>query len=75
MTECSFCGVLEEKHYPLCYSCGSMRYPVEKGGVAGTSRQDKLKLSVSVAAAVIIPGAFIFLAANHINSKIKDRRL
>ncbi|SHE19630.1 hypothetical protein [methanotrophic endosymbiont of Bathymodiolus puteoserpentis (Logatchev)] len=77
MSECSFCGVLEEKHYPLCHVCGSIRYPVEKDKITGelSRHQKKLKLTASVAAAIVIPGAFIFLAASHINTKIKNRKL
>ncbi len=77
MSECSFCGVLEEKHYPLCHVCGSIRYPVAKNKITGvlSRRQSKLKVTASIAAAIIIPGAFIILAANHINTKIKNRKL
>ena len=79
MSECSFCGTKEDKHYPLCQSCGALRYPVEKNSSDVTfSRQKKLKLSASVAAAIVTPGAFVVLAvigANHINTKIKNRKV
>ncbi len=80
MSECSFCGVLEEIHYPLCHACGSIRYPVEKIKITDdlSRRQQKLKLTASVAAAIVTPGAFIVLAVmgvNHINTKIKNQKL
>jgi len=79
MSECSFCGVLEENQYPLCQSCGALRYPVGKISKpdSRSRRQQKLKLSASVAAAIVTPGAFIVLAlmgVNHMNSKIKNRK-
>ena len=78
MSECSFCGVTEEKEYPLCHSCGALRYPVEtKNSGRNVSRQQKLKLSVTVAAAIVTPGAFVVLAvigANRINKKFKNRK-
>ncbi|TXL00462.1 hypothetical protein BMR02_05855 [Methylococcaceae bacterium HT1] len=64
------------KKYPLCHSCGAIRYPVENN--IAVSRQQKLKLSVSVAAAIITPGAFVVLAlmgANHISTKIKNQKI
>jgi len=77
MPDCSFCGAVEQKKFPLCHACGALRYPVE-GNNAGIprTRQQKLKLSATVAAAIVTPGAFVFLAlagANHINAKIKKR--
>lgn len=75
MPECSFCGTTELKEYPLCHLCGAIRYPVEnKRNAIASSRQQKLKLSASIAAAIVTPGAFVVLAlvgANHINTKIK----
>jgi len=77
MSECSFCGTTEEREYPLCHSCGAIRYPVEKNySDRDISRHKKLKLSASVAAAIVTPGAFVVLAvigANHINTKMKNR--
>ncbi len=79
MPECSFCGTTEQKNYPLCHSCGAIRYPVENNSAdIAISRQQKLKLSVSVAAAIITPGAFVVLAlmgANHISTKIKNQKI
>jgi len=80
MSECSFCGVLEKIHYPLCHACGSIRYPVEKIKItdALSRRHQKLKLTASIAAAIVIPGALIvlaFMGVNHINTKIKNRKL
>lgn len=75
MSACSFCGVVEEKDYPLCHSCGAIRYPVEKKQSGSHARRQKLKLSASVVAAIVTPGAFVVLAvigANHINTKIKN---
>jgi hypothetical protein len=78
MSECSFCGVFEEKHYPVCHSCGALRYPVTKINTSGAnSRQQKLKLSASVAAAIVTPGAFVVLAVmgvNHLNMQRKKRK-
>ncbi len=80
MPECSFCGTTELKEYPLCHSCGAIRYPVENKTTDKkiASRQQKLKLSASVAAAIVTPGAFVVLAlmgANHINAKIKNQKI
>ena len=73
MQDCSFCGAAEQKEYPLCHSCGAIRYPVEnKRNAIASSLQQKLKLSASVAAAIVTPGGFVVLAlmgANHINAK------
>ncbi|NOQ16842.1 MAG: hypothetical protein GQ581_07265 [Methyloprofundus sp.] len=78
MSECSFCGVFEEQHYPLCHSCGALRYPVAKMNTPDvSSRQQKLKLSASVAAAIVTPGAFVVLAVmgvNHLNTQRKKRK-
>jgi len=79
MSECSFCGTTEEEKYPICQSCGALRYPVEKNNSDYiVSRKQKLKFSASVAAAIVTPGAFVVLAvigANHLNKKIKNRKL
>lgn len=79
MSECSFCGTVEEREYPLCQSCGALRYPVDKIRPDNTSnRQQKLKLSVAVAAAIVTPGAFVVLAVmgvNRLNAKIKKRKI
>ncbi len=79
MSECSFCGTKEDKQYPLCQSCGALRYPIEKNNsAAAISRQKKLKFSASVAAAIVTPGAFVVLAvigANRLNTKIKNRKI
>ncbi len=79
MPECPFCGTKEDKQYPLCQACGALRYPIEKNSSeTNISRHQKLKLSVSVAAAIVTPGAFVVLAAlgiNHLNKKIKNRKM
>ena len=76
MPDCSFCGTTEQKEYPLCHSCGAIRYPVENNrSKIAVSRQQKLKLSASVAAAIVTPGAFVVLAlvgAKHFNAKLKN---
>lgn len=76
MSECSFCGTVEEKEYPLCHSCGALRYPVEKNGANITSsRRQKLKFSATVAAAIVTPGAFVVLAvigAKHIKKNLES---
>ncbi|WP_428356480.1 hypothetical protein [Methyloprofundus sp.] len=79
MPDCSFCGTTEQKEYPLCHSCGAIRYPVDTKGAntSASNRQQKLKLSASVAAAIITPGAFVVLAvmgANHISEKLKNQK-
>ncbi|GFO70952.1 hypothetical protein BJAS_P0104 [Bathymodiolus japonicus methanotrophic gill symbiont] len=77
MPDCSFCGTTEKKEYPLCHSCGAIRYPVEKSSNIAVSRQQKLKLSASVAAAIVTPGAFVVLAlvgAKHFNAKLKNQK-
>jgi len=79
MPDCSFCGSIEKKEYPLCHSCGAIRYPVENKRSISilSSRQQKFKFSASVAAAIITPGGFFVLAlvgAKHINAKIKTRK-
>jgi len=75
MSNCSFCGTTEEKEYPLCHSCGALRYPVEKSSSNIIStRQQKLKFSATVAAAIVTPGAFVILAvigAKHIKKNLK----
>jgi hypothetical protein len=37
MPDCSFCGTAELKEYPLCHSCGAIRYPVAGLGNTGLS--------------------------------------
>ncbi len=77
MAECSFCGIKEKKVTPVCLSCGAPRYPIAKVLPPFNSRKSKLKLSVTLAAATIVPGSFIVLAligANRLNTKIKDRK-
>ncbi|NOQ63677.1 MAG: hypothetical protein GQ582_04130 [Methyloprofundus sp.] len=74
MSECSFCGVIETSSYPLCQSCGTLRYPVSQP--PSKVRYQKLKWCATVAAAVVTPGGFVVLAivqANRIAAKIKDR--
>lgn len=78
MPKCSYCGAIEKKDSPLCQSCGAMRYPVATNITEGTvKRQKKLKLSVSIAAAIFTPGSLVVLAllgVNRINSKFKNRK-
>jgi len=78
MPNCSFCGVEEEKESPICQSCGALRYPVEnKPSSSVSSRQQRLKISASLAAAIVTPGSLIVLAligAKHINVKIRNRK-
>lgn len=75
MSECSFCGASQETHYPLCHACGSIRYPIEKiKSQASPTLDKKIKLTASIAAALVVPGAFLLLAymgANHLSRKIK----
>lgn len=79
MPECPFCGTKEDKQYPLCQVCGALRYPIEKNSrETNISRHQRLKLSASIAAAIVTPGAFVVLAAlgvNHISKKIKNRKM
>ena len=73
MTQCSFCGTKENKVTPVCQSCGALRYPIAKN-TRRFSRQDKLKISATIAAVAVTPGSFFVLAlygANRLNSKIK----
>lgn len=74
MPNCSFCDAKEEKDTPLCQSCGSLRYPVANSrSPATSSKQDKIKLSVTLAVAIITPGSLLILAlvgANRLNSKL-----
>ena len=79
MPDCSFCGAIEQKEYPLCHLCGALRYPVDTKGAnpIAINRQQKLKLSASIAAAILTPGAFVVLAlmgVNHISAKIKNQK-
>jgi len=69
MSECSFCGVLEKKQYPLCHSCGTLRYPVSQSPRSSSNFQKKLKISATVVAAIVTPGAFIALAAIELNRR------
>jgi hypothetical protein len=71
MSECSFCGVIEIKKFPLCHSCGTLRYPVERSPSTPSNLHQKLKLSATVVAAIITPGAFIALAAIEINKRAR----
>ena len=80
MPDCSFCGTAELKEYPLCHSCGAIRYPVDnkRAEHIASNRQKKLKLSASVAAAIITLGAFVVLAmmgANHLSEKLKNQKI
>ena len=70
MSECSFCGVIEKKQFPLCHSCGTLRYPIDVRKSAASNIQKKLKLSATVAVALVTPGAFIALAAIELNKRI-----
>ncbi len=74
MTECSFCGIKENKVTPVCLSCGAPRYPIAKTLPPFKQRKNRLKLSAALAAVTIIPGSFIVLAllgANRLTSKKK----
>jgi len=80
MSECSFCGKTDEKEYPLCQSCGALRYPIEKkrSDKAAANQYQKLKISAAVAAAIVTPGGFVVLAvmgANQLSEKIKNRHI
>lgn len=79
MPTCSFCGNEEDSVTPVCQSCGSLRYPIESNGSSNSfSRQQKLKMSATVAAAIVTPGSFVVLAivgAARLNTKIKNRGL
>ncbi|MCK5829388.1 MAG: hypothetical protein KAH20_03715 [Methylococcales bacterium] len=79
MPNCTFCGAEEDKASPLCQSCGALRYPIEKKSLNVVSRRKKkLKLSASLAAAIVTPGSLIVLAligAKRIKLKIKNRKL
>ncbi len=79
MSECSFCGAAEKQEYPLCHSCGAIRYPVENilTGKTLSDRQQTLKLSASVVAAIVIPGGFVvlaFMGINHLNQIVKNKK-
>ncbi len=78
MSKCSFCGTQDDEQYPLCQTCGALRYPIENNkSKVHISRQQRLKLSASIAAAIVTPGAFVVLAmmgANHINTKFRNRK-
>ena len=80
MEKCAYCDAEQKQHYPVCHSCGAIRYSLEspeKSASPPEKRFKKLKLSASVAAALLTPGAFIVLAAvgvNHINNKRKNQR-
>ncbi len=72
MSECSFCGSIEKTHYPVCYSCGTLRYTTNPLSTP-TPSNNKLKVSAAVIGAIITPGAFIVLAVigvNRLHSKL-----
>ncbi|HIF53813.1 MAG: hypothetical protein ABGX68_04015 [Methylococcales bacterium] len=72
MPQCNFCGTKEEKDAPLCHSCGAIRYPVDKKKPSAFSSQNKLKLSVALAAVIVTPGSLLLLAiagAAHLKRK------
>jgi len=63
MPECSFCGSIEDKHTPLCMSCGSLRYPIADQQVSQKmTTPEKLKYSAIAAITVLAPGSLIILA-------------
>lgn len=77
MAQCSFCGIKETKVAPVCETCGALRYPIAKNSPQAFSKQNKLKLSATIAAVAITPGSFIILAAlgvNRLSTKIKNRK-
>jgi len=53
----------------LCHSCGTLRYPVAAQKAVSSNIQQKLKLSATVAVALVTPGAFIALAAIELNKR------
>jgi len=75
MANCSFCDAKEEQETPVCQSCGALRYPVATNYRSpAASRQEKLKLSATLAVAIFTPGSFIVLAlvgANKLNTRFK----
>jgi len=75
MSQCSFCGSAEDKHAPLCQSCGALRYPVAINCSShAISSHDKLKYSAIAAATVITPGSLVllaFLGVSRLGSKKK----
>lgn len=79
MSKCSFCDAEEVQETPLCQSCGSLRYPVARAAnlTPSASRQEKLKLSATIAVAIFTPGSFFVLAlvgANKLNSRLKKSK-
>ncbi len=63
MPECSFCGSIEDKHAPLCVSCGSIRYPVaDQETSQKMTTPEKLKYSAIAAITILTPGSLIVLA-------------
>lgn len=78
MQKCPFCGAKETIQSPVCQSCGAIQYPVPSNNKRPlSSRRKKLKLSASVATALVTPGAFIVLGligAKHLLSKLKSKK-
>jgi len=79
MPNCSFCDAKEVQQMPVCQSCGALRYPVANPQISARTKtkQDKLKLSATIAVAFFTPGSFLVLAlvgANRLNSKLKTRK-
>ncbi len=78
MHKCSFCGAKEEVQTPVCQSCGALKYPVPNDSKSSpTSRRQKLKLSATVATALVTPGAFVvlaFIGANRLKTKFTSKK-
>ncbi len=73
MSDCSFCNAKEDINAPVCQSCGALRYPVTAHATP-SRKQDKLKLSATIAVAIFTPGSFLVLAlvgANKLSNKMK----
>ncbi len=73
MSNCSFCNAKEDIKTPVCQSCGALRYPVSPH-VVTNRKQEKLKLSATIAVAIFTPGSFLVLAlvgANKLSNKMK----
>ncbi len=62
MPICSFCDSDKDTTTPVCEDCGSLRYPVVSNAAAAISRQEKLKMSATVAATLVTPGSFVVIA-------------
>ncbi len=63
MPICSFCDSDKDTTTPVCEDCGSLRYPVVSNDTAvAISRQEKLKMSATVAATLVTPGSFVVIA-------------